>query len=163
MTCADARPAVRAVALALGLSIAVFAGCGGPSTATTQPSAASSASVPAASGSGTAAPSVALVTVGGIAVAGPTCPVVTPSATDCGDRPVPGAVIVIRASATGPELIRVVTDAAGNFEVALVPGPYVLEPQPVEGLLGTAPPVAVDLRAGQRPEPVVLTYDTGIR
>lgn len=160
MTCADARSVVRALVLSLALSVAAVAACGESSTGTTQPS---MTPTPSPAGSGTPAPSVALVTVGGIAVAGPTCPVVSPSATDCGDRPVAGAIVVIRASPTGAELIRVVTDAAGNFEVTLVPGLYLLEPQPVEGLLGTAPPVSLDLRADQRPEPVVFTYDTGIR
>lgn len=155
MTCADPRAALRGLTLAIALGAVTLAGCGGA------PASSSASANPTASA--TPAPSVALVTVGGIATAGPTCPVVTPSASDCLDRPVPGAVIVVRANAAGPELIRVVTDAQGNFEVVLVPGRYVLEPQPVEGLMGTAQPVTIDLREGQRPDPIVLAYDTGIR
>lgn len=97
------------------------------------------------------------------ALAGPTCPVVSdPPDPDCDDRPVEGAVIVVQDEA-GAEVARMATDAAGTAAVELPPGRYVLVPLPVEGLMGTAPPVTVTLVGGADAEPVVIAYDTGIR
>lgn len=102
-------------------------------------------------------------TVRGIALAGPVCPVVTPSASGCEDRPVAGAVVVVRTAPGGAEVGRATSDEDGRFEIRLAAGSYRFEPQPVEGLLGTAPPVEVVVREGQSPEPIVASYDTGIR
>src|SRR5687767_10016724 len=73
-------------------------------------------------------------------LAGPVCPVVTPNSTGCDDRPVPNAELVVR-SGSGVEVARVRSDAGGLAAVALPPGAYLLEPQPVEGLMGTAPSI----------------------
>jgi hypothetical protein len=99
--------------------------------------------------------------VGGSVTAGPTCPVVQAGDTSCDPRPVAGAVLVVR-DAGGSEVARVTTGGSGLYRIALAPGDYTLEPQPVEGLLGTAPPASLTVAAG------VLTiqsvsYDTGIR
>ena len=55
-----------------------------------------------------------------------------------------GAVIVVQA-ASGAEVARVTTDASGAFAATLPAGDYVIEPQPVTGLMGTpaAQPVTV--------------------
>lgn len=98
----------------------------------------------------------------GVAVAGPVCPVETvPPDPGCAPRPVAGAVIVIR-DAGGSEIARAEAGADGSFFVSLSPGDYVIEPQPVEGMLGTAGTQAVTVVDG--PALVVeVDYDTGIR
>ena len=98
-----------------------------------------------------------------IAVAGPTCPVVSdPPDPQCADRPVEGAEIVVQR-AGGQEVARITTDADGEGALAVESGSYVLVPQPVEGLLGTAAPVEVVVEGGGETDPVTITYDTGIR
>ena len=98
----------------------------------------------------------------GIALAGPVCPVETePPDPDCAPRPVAGAVIVVR-DGSGAEVARTTTDADGGFVVPLAPGIYVLEPQAVEGYMGTAAAIEVEVQAGVTTE-VQLDYDTGIR
>ena len=54
------------------------------------------------------------------------------------------------------------TGADGRFTVALPPGTYRLQPQPVEGLMGTAPEVIFTVSSGE-PADVTVSYDTGIR
>ena len=54
------------------------------------------------------------------------------------------------------------TGADGTFAVPLPAGSYVVVPQPVEGLMGTAPQQSVDVAAGTRSD-IVIVYDTGIR
>ena len=102
-------------------------------------------------------------TLHGMAVAGPTCPVVTqPPDPACLDRPVAGASVVI-LDAGGSEVATVVTGEDGRFSIALPAGTYQLVPQPVTGLMGTAAPVTVDIAGGVEPDTVTLGYDTGIR
>jgi hypothetical protein len=96
----------------------------------------------------------------GRVLAGPTCPVVTLNDPSCNDRPVVGATILV-LNANGTEVARVLTDAAGRYEVTLPSGPYTIEPQPVEGFMHVAEPVAVTVDAGVAS--VDLAYDTGIR
>ena len=77
--------------------------------------------------------------VRGTVVAGPTCPVVTePPTPGCADRPVADAELVI-TTLDGTAVARATSDAEGAFAASLAPGDYRLEPQPVEGLMGTAP------------------------
>lgn len=100
--------------------------------------------------------------IAGIALAGPVCPVETePPDPACAPRPVAGAVVLIRVGG-GPEVARAVTGADGIFFVELPAGDYVVEPQPVEGLLGTAGPQGVSVVAGSAVA-IQLDYDTGIR
>ena len=95
------------------------------------------------------------------ASAGPTCPVETvPPDPACAAKPVPGAVVVIR-DAAGDEVATVTLDAGATF-VELPPGDYVVEPQPVEGLMGTPAPMTVTVVDGAG-TPIDLGYDTGIR
>jgi hypothetical protein len=97
----------------------------------------------------------------GTAAAGPVCPVEQVGDPACAARPVPGAVVVIR-DATGQEVARATTDARGVFFVQLAPGSYVVEGQPVEGLLGT--PQAFEATVNEAGETVIsIAYDTGIR
>lgn len=101
-------------------------------------------------------------TLRGAALAGPTCPVVRdPPDPACDDRPVAGAELRIE-DAGGAEVTRLTTDAGGRFEVSLAPGAYTLVPQPVDGLMGTAPPQSFEIAAGE-PTELIVTYDTGIR
>lgn len=98
----------------------------------------------------------------GVALAGPVCPVETvPADPDCAARPVADATVVIR-DAGGAEVARSVTAADGSFFVELPAGGYVVEPQPVDGLMGTASPQEVTVVDG-RVVSVPLEYDTGIR
>ncbi len=100
--------------------------------------------------------------VGGIAVAGPVCPVETnPPDPACAPRPVAGATVIGRDS-TGVEVARTVTEADGSFFIALPPGTYLLEPQPVDGLLGTADSQTGVVTDGHTTT-INLDYDTGIR
>jgi hypothetical protein len=109
------------------------------------------------------APPVDEATLHVIAVAGPTCPVVSdPPDPECADRPVDGAEIIVQR-ADGEEVARMTTDADGQALLAVESGSYILVPQPVEGLLGTAASVEVTVREGAETDPVTIAYDTGIR
>ncbi len=103
--------------------------------------------------------------IAGRAVAGPTCPVVqNPPDPSCADRPVAGAVVVVR-DGSGAETARTTTAADGTFLLA-VPGAgsWVVEAQPVEGLMGTPASVTVEVGDGLSAwAAAVLAYDTGIR
>ena len=110
-----------------------------------------------------APPAMDEATIHVIAVAGPTCPVVSdPPDPACADRPVEGAEIIVQ-NADGEEVATMRTDADGGAAVAVELGSYLLVPQPVEGLLGTAAPVEVAVRDGAELDPVTIAYDTGIR
>jgi hypothetical protein len=98
--------------------------------------------------------------VWGVALAGPTCPVERPGQSPC-HRPVVGAEIVA-LDADGRQAGRAITNAQGFYSLPLAPGSYTIEPQPVEGLLGTAGPVSVEVAEGLRLV-LNLDYDTGIR
>lgn len=92
--------------------------------------------------------------------AGPTCPVVRePPDPNCADRPVADAVMAVRG-ADGVEVVRVLTDQEGRFILTLPAGAYTLVPQPVTGLVGTAPEQSFVV-----PGEVSLdvAYDTGMR
>ena len=102
-------------------------------------------------------------TLRGEVLAGPVCPVVTePPDPDCADRPVPGAELVIEVGGGDGGQVRVIADENGLFETVLAPGRYTLIPQPVEGLLGTAAPVILEIGAATTTE-LTVVYDTGIR
>ena len=98
----------------------------------------------------------------GTATAGPVCPVErTPPDPACAPRPVAGATIVIR-DGSGTQVAVAISGADGTYFVAVPPGEYVVAPQPVPGLLGTAPTQPATVAAGTVTE-VALDYDTGIR
>jgi hypothetical protein len=104
--------------------------------------------------------------VSGVATAGPVCPVERPGDSACASRPVGGAVIVVTRP-DGSELARVTTALDGRFSLDLPAGEYVLVPQRVDGLLGTAPSVPFTVgstdQSGPSPSPLHVEYDTGIR
>lgn len=124
--------------------------------------AASPSSSPAAS----AGASSSVGNVSGVATAGPVCPVERPGDSACVPRPVPGAVIVV-TRAEGTEVARVTTAADGRFSLNLPPGDYLLVPQPVSGMMGTAPSVPFTVgptgQPSSSPMPLQVEYDTGIR
>lgn len=96
----------------------------------------------------------------GSVVAGPTCPVErVPPDPRCAPRPVAGAVILV-VDSEGNQIALATSDAQGGFELWLDTGTYTLIPQPVPGLLGTAPEQTITI---SRPTSVLFTYDTGIR
>jgi hypothetical protein len=84
-----------------------------------------------------------------------------PPDPDCAARPVAGATIVIR-DASGAEVARVTTAADGAFFASLSAGKYLVEPQPVQGLLGVAGSQSVTVVDGVATT-IQLGYDTGIR
>lgn len=100
--------------------------------------------------------------VSGYAHAGPTCPVVSdPPDPACADRPVADAILLVE-DVDGFVVSTISTGDDGTFHVVLPSGTYRLVPQPVEGLLGTAP--AQDLVVAGGPfDGVDVAYDTGIR
>ncbi|MGH2462514.1 MAG: MSCRAMM family protein [Candidatus Limnocylindria bacterium] len=101
--------------------------------------------------------------VRGLVTAGPTCPVVTdPPDPSCADRPVEGAVLVVTTLA-GVEVARTTSDVDGSFALSLAPGSYRLEPQPVEGLMGTPEPIEFSVEPGIPSSELLVGYDTGIR
>lgn len=115
-------------------------------------------------GLGTGGPSTPIDPGTGLAigaVAGPTCPVEQPGDPACRPRPVAGATVIVM-DREGATVARVVTDPEGLVTVALPAGDYVIQPQPVEGLMGTAEQQAVTVVDGAL-TPVTLAYDTGIR
>ncbi len=61
------------------------------------------------------------------------------------------------------EVVRATSDADGAFAIALAPGVYRLEPQPVDGLMGTAEPMEFAVEWGMLIPELVVSYDTGIR
>ncbi len=98
----------------------------------------------------------------GSVTAGPTCPVErVPPDPSCAPHPVQGAVIVVR-DASGAEVDRTVVNAAGTYFSAVGAGTYSVEPQPVDGIMGTPPPQHVVVTAGERTT-ADFVYDTGIR
>jgi hypothetical protein len=100
--------------------------------------------------------------IAGIALAGPVCPVETvPPDPNCAPRPIVGVVVLIRDRG-GSEVARVETAADGTFFAELPAGDYVVEPQPAEGLMGTAGAVEVTVTDGGAAQ-IQLDYDTGIR
>ncbi len=98
----------------------------------------------------------------GVATAGPVCPVErNPPDPSCAPRPVAGATIVIR-DGSGAQVAVAISATDGSFLVSLPPGDYVVDPQPVPGLLGTAARQSASVAQGFMTE-IALDYDTGIR
>lgn len=141
------RPFSRAtLAFVVVLVVAALGGC-------TVPPGASGQTVPLASSG---------VVVTGTVHAGPTCPVSQPGDSACADRQIGGAVLVVTTTA-GAEVARATSAADGTFSVALAPGDYILVPQPVSGIMGTAQPIPFHVAAGSPPPALDVSYDTGIR
>jgi hypothetical protein len=99
--------------------------------------------------------------IGGHVTAGPVCPVQRLDDPTCDPRSVNGAVLLVKG-ADGTEVARFTTDASGLFRFALPAGSYRFEPQPVEGLMGSAKPASVDVVGGKL-SIIPADYDTGIR
>jgi hypothetical protein len=95
------------------------------------------------------------------ATSGPSCPVERPGDPACAPNPVAGAVVLV-LDAAGSEVARAETGADGTAFVEVAAGGYVVEPQPVEGMMGTPDPVSATVVDGVG-TPVFLAYDTGIR
>lgn len=145
------RHAPRARIALLGLLLIAVAGCV-PAASPTLPT----------SPSLQPSPSTQAGSLEGIAVAGPTCPVVTdPPQSGCEARPVEGASLLI-VNQAGEEVATATTDAGGRFRVHLAPGTYEIQPQPVVGLMHTAAPLTVNVVLDE-PAEVTISYDTGIR
>jgi hypothetical protein len=98
--------------------------------------------------------------IGGVAVAGPTCPVERPGDSACQPHPVEGAVIVV-TDAAREEVGQATTDANGRFFVALPAGRYLVTAGDVEGLMN--PPASMEVVVSDGEATIDLEYDTGIR
>jgi hypothetical protein len=70
-------------------------------------------------------------------------------------------VVVVRDGA-GNEVARAETDATGTVFIEAPAGDYVVEAQPVEGMMGTPEPLDVTVVDGAGTL-AALAYDTGIR
>jgi Carboxypeptidase regulatory-like domain len=146
----------RIILLTALATLAIAAAACNPATGpTTSPSTAASAAASVASASASTRTGV-----GGIVLAGPTCPVERVGASPC-VRPVSGATILAEDQ-SGREVGRATTDATGAYFLPLAPGTYRIVPQPVGGLMGVAPAQNVTVTAGA-PVELNLEYDTGIR
>jgi hypothetical protein len=100
--------------------------------------------------------------VTGTVTAGPTCPVGDRALPPgCDDEPVGGAYLLI-LDQSGGTFGEVVADSDGEFSLNLPAGRYTLVPQPMEGLMGTAPPQDFDAGPGLSAN-LAVGYDTGIR
>jgi hypothetical protein len=138
---------IRSTILLIAALALVIGGCTGRTDA---PSPSPSGSTPARTG------------IAGTATAGPVCPVErVPPDPSCAPRPVADAVMVIR-DRSGAEIARGHTGTDGSFFIAVAPGVYQIEPQPVQGLMGTAGSQQVTVDAGDGAT-VDIVYDTGIR
>ena len=103
----------------------------------------------------------ASIMISGLALAGPVCPVETnPPDPACAPRPVVGAM-VLAVSESG-DRVEVTTGPDGRFSFDVAAGRYQIVAQPVEGMMGTPEPIAVDAASGSI-DVGVLMYDTGIR
>ncbi|CAN5628065.1 hypothetical protein BH23CHL7_BH23CHL7_19410 [soil metagenome] len=95
-------------------------------------------------------------------LAGPICPVETfPPDPACAPRPVGGAEMVVY-DPRATEVARGLTNDDGLLVVELDGGSYFVEPQPVEGLMGTPEAAAFSVAPGRR-QGLRFDYDTGIR
>ena len=112
----------------------------------------------------TPAPGAPTYQIGGRALAGPTCPVqpASPLPGQCAARPVAGAVLVI-TDAAGHEVTRATTGADGRWTASVPAGLDTITPLAVQGLLGIANAVQVNVAPGSVPTSIQLLYDTGIR
>jgi hypothetical protein len=94
--------------------------------------------------------------------AGPTCPVVrNPPDPACQPRAVANAEVVLKGP-DGSELGHAASNGNGQVDMQAPPGAYYVEPQPVQGLLGTAQAFAFSVVAGETVD-FFVPYDTGIR
>lgn len=87
--------------------------------------------------------------------------VTDPPQSGCEDRPVAGATLLI-VDQDGERVASVTTGDDGRFTLDLPPAVYEVRPQPVDGIMGTAPPATVTV-ASDEPAEVTISYDTGIR
>ena len=101
-----------------------------------------------------------MVGIRGVALAGPSCPVVSANDPNCAPRPVEGATIHI-IDVTGIEVAQLITNANGEFSVTLPPGAYRVEADSVDGMVGTPDPIEVNV--AETTIDIQLDYDTGIR
>jgi hypothetical protein len=111
-----------------------------------------------------APPKAPTYAIAGRAVAGPTCPVepADPAPGECDPRPVAGATLIV-TDETGHQVITLRTGQDGRFAASLPAGSYTLMPQPVNGLMGGAPPIEFAVSATEAPADLAVAYDTGIR
>jgi hypothetical protein len=78
----------------------------------------------------------------------------------CADRVVEGVELII-LTPNGHKVSSLHTDSAGHTSILLSPGTYAVQPQRVQGLLGTPAPVALTVDRSNLE--VAIGYDAGIR
>jgi hypothetical protein len=98
----------------------------------------------------------------GIAIEGPTSPVVRPGVPNT--RPLPYAIITVQPAGGGAEIARQQADANGRFQIALAPGTYLVVPLPPQpgAVLPRGQSQTVTVPSGRFLD-LVIQYDTGIR
>jgi|GEM_PF-3307106 len=98
--------------------------------------------------------------VTGVAMLGPTCPVMTdPPDPSCADRPYQGTFEIV--SRTGAGGLAVSTDASGSFSAKLAPGDYTIT-LVNESAMPSMSPTDFTVVAGEWTE-LTLSLDSGIR
>jgi hypothetical protein len=96
----------------------------------------------------------------GVVTIGPMCPVIQ-KGVPCPDQPFSAKIVI--EDGDGLQVDSVYSDDAGEFEVALEPGAYVLVPQsPNEGGPPYAGEIEVTVMEGALAN-VLIQYDSGIR
>lgn len=99
--------------------------------------------------------------IAGMVTLGPMCPVMRPD-QPCPDQPYEATITIIE-SISGTQIAQAHSDGQGNFEIALMPGTYILHPEtPPDNILPAAGEQTITVTAGQMTQ-VVIMYDTGIR
>lgn len=141
VTRAWARPRAVAVLLVV-FALSLLAGCGPEERGTASPS-------PTSLNSG----------IRGTVLLGPTCPVQQADATPC---LAPYAAKLVITDSQGAVVGEVTSGADGNFQIALAPGDYVIQPTAGDGGLPSALPQGVTVAPDQFID-VEIDYDTGIR
>lgn len=97
----------------------------------------------------------------GTVTLGPMCPVMRED-QPCPDHPYEATITIIETY-SGEQVAQVTSDAQGFFQIALMPGTYILHPEtPPDNILPAAGEQTITVNTGQMTQ-VVILYDTGIR
>jgi hypothetical protein len=99
--------------------------------------------------------------IAGTVTLGPMCPVMRAD-QPCPDQPYE-ATVTIMESSSGQQVAQAHSDAQGFFQIALMPGTYILHPEtPADNIFPTAGEQTITVTSGQIIQ-VMISYDTGIR
>jgi hypothetical protein len=96
----------------------------------------------------------------GTVTEGPMCPGPVPIGNNiCPDQPYMATISILDTNKT--QISQIQTDSKGHFKIQLIPGTYILHPEPGKPF-PNAPDQTVEVISGQYTQ-VTIVYDTGIR